>query len=62
MKEFYVNENYCPKNHRCPSLSVCPVGAITQDSPYSAPKIDNNLCTKCGRCTYTCGAFQCSGC
>ncbi|HBF88975.1 MAG TPA: 4Fe-4S ferredoxin [Bacteroidales bacterium] len=62
MKEFFVNENYCPKSHHCPTLSVCPSGAIIQDSPYSAPKIDNEKCTKCGKCVRTCPAFQCSGC
>jgi len=62
MKNIVVNENFCPQNHHCPSLSVCPVGAITQKSPYSAPEIDESKCTSCGICTGSCPAFQCTNC
>lgn len=62
MKKIRVEEQFCPKNHSCPTLRVCPVGAIIQNSPFEAPKIDESKCTKCGLCLRTCMAFQCEGC
>lgn len=53
-----VNKQMCPQNHPCPTVSVCPVGAITQKSPYAAPEIDEDQCTACGLCMKTCMAFQ----
>ena len=61
-RDIVVNENFCPQNHNCPSLSICPVGAITQKSPYNAPEIDEGKCTGCGICTRSCMAFQCTNC
>ena len=29
----------CPQNHKCPAVSVCPVGALSQNN-YETPKID----------------------
>jgi len=60
MKSVLINEAYCPKNHPCPILRICPSGAITQKSIYSAPEIDQSKCTSCGKCTKYCGygAFQ----
>jgi len=52
-----VREEYCPKNHRCPTVSYCPAGAINQKSPYSAPTVDQELCTDCGRCLQACSVF-----
>jgi len=53
-----VREDYCPKNHICPVISRCPVGAITQNGPYSAPVVDQVKCTDCGICTRSCGVFR----
>ena len=52
----------CPQNHLCPVISMCPKGAIKQQSPFQAPSIDNGKCTKCEACTYYCafGAIQAS--
>ena len=62
MKKIEVHEEYCPKNHHCPTISRCPIGAITQNSPFEAPQIDELKCTSCGLCTGTCMVFQCNGC
>ena len=35
-----VNKQKCPQNHRCPSIAVCPKGAITQDNHFSLPVVD----------------------
>jgi len=53
-----VNQRACPQNHRCPSIRTCPVGAIIQDSPNSAPYIDHTLCTDCGVCVKSCHVFS----
>lgn len=53
-----IVEEYCPQNHNCPGLSVCPVGAISQETVFSPPKIDEELCTDCGACTNACPVFQ----
>ncbi len=53
-----IVEAYCPQNHPCPVINVCPYGAISQESSYSAPKIDEELCTECGTCTDYCPAFR----
>ena len=43
----------CPQNHPCPSVRVCPVGALSQKG-FGAPIIDQNKCIKCGKCTKSC--------
>lgn len=43
----------CPKNHVCPAISVCPVGAISQDG-FNAPSINEEKCIKCGKCANFC--------
>ncbi len=48
-----VNKHRCPENHPCPSIRVCPVGALTQKG-YAAPVVDQSKCTKCGRCVKYC--------
>ncbi len=53
-----INENYCPKNHFCPAQRVCPTGAIVQDNAYSAPRIVEEKCIECRKCTLACGVFQ----
>lgn len=54
-----VNEYSCPQNHPCPSVNVCPTGAIIQNG-YDAPIIDEHKCIKCKKCVYFCptGAIQ----
>ena len=59
-KSIIVNDQYCPKNHHCPAVRFCPVGAIVQKDPFSAPTIDEDKCTNCGRCLHFCafGVFE----
>ncbi|MDR2912252.1 MAG: 4Fe-4S binding protein [Alistipes sp.] len=45
----------CPQNHRCPLLTLCPVGAITQTG-NGLPVIDNDKCIECGLCGKMCGS------
>lgn len=49
-----IDVNKCPQNHACPSVRVCPVGALTQENKYSAPIVHNDICIGCGRCVMTC--------
>ncbi len=53
-----VNEQYCPQNHPCPVVSACPFEAITQKDIFSAPEVDEELCTECGECTSLCPVFS----
>ncbi len=48
-----VVKQRCPQNHRCPSLRVCPVGALKQDG-NAAPTVDESKCIDCGRCVRYC--------
>ena len=43
----------CPQNHKCPSVNVCPVGALSQEENH-APEIDHDKCIKCGKCSNFC--------
>ncbi|NLD71872.1 MAG: 4Fe-4S binding protein [Chloroflexi bacterium] len=43
----------CPQNHRCPSVRVCPVGALVQEG-HAAPQVDESKCIDCGRCVRSC--------
>jgi len=43
----------CPQNHPCPSIRVCPVGALIQKG-NSAPTVDKEKCIDCGQCTSYC--------
>ena len=60
MNSISIDSGRCPKNHFCPVIPVCPVGAISQSTPFSAPVIDDEKCIQCGKCTKYCGyrAFQ----
>jgi len=53
-----INTARCPQNHPCPSLRVCPTGALTQQG-NNAPVIDADKCIDCGKCVKYCpmGAF-----
>lgn len=48
-----VDKNKCPQNHRCPSIKVCPVGAITQEG-FGLPAIKKEICIECGKCINFC--------
>lgn len=48
-----VIKERCPQNHPCPSVRVCPVDAIKQEG-FKAPVIDDDKCTKCGKCVKFC--------
>jgi len=54
MKNIYINENACVKNHMCPVINLCPVKAISQASPTVAPVIDKEKCINCGKCIKFC--------
>lgn len=54
-----INTMRCPQNHRCPSVGICPTGAIRQQG-NGAPTIDEEKCVACGRCLMSCpfGVFS----
>ncbi|WP_084145963.1 4Fe-4S binding protein [Anaerovorax odorimutans] len=52
-KNILIKKARCPQNHSCPSVKVCPVGALSQKG-YLAPKVDMDLCIKCGKCVKFC--------
>ena len=56
-----IRKERCPQNHPCPTLKVCPVGAISQ-AGYAAPTVDDSKCIACCKCTRRCSAFIPMGC
>lgn len=54
-----IEKHRCPQNHRCPAISVCKFGALSQEG-FNAPTIDEDKCTDCGKCSRFCpmGALQ----
>ncbi|KJS85308.1 MAG: 4Fe-4S ferredoxin [Peptococcaceae bacterium BICA1-8] len=48
-----INENRCPQNHKCPSVRLCPTGAIIQKG-NNCPEIDEEKCISCGKCVSYC--------
>lgn len=44
----------CPQNHPCPSVKLCPTGAISQENNTGLPAIDIAKCTECGQCIVFC--------
>ncbi len=48
-----INKDLCPQDHKCPALSACAVGALSQKG-NSAPTVDENLCIECGACANAC--------
>ncbi len=53
-----VRKEHCPQNHPCPATRYCPFGAIVQNSIYEAPRIIEEKCTDCGKCTRICPVFR----
>ncbi len=51
--ELKVAKDRCPQNHACPSVRICPVGALSQEG-FKAPVADRKLCIKCGKCVRFC--------
>jgi Fe-S-cluster-containing hydrogenase component 2 len=47
---------FCPQNHRCPTVPRCPAGAIKQ-AGVAAPTVDQELCIDCGKCAELCNVF-----
>lgn len=49
----------CPQNHPCPSVRVCPTGALRQTG-FAAPTVDQDACIRCAKCVRFCpkGALQ----
>lgn len=58
--ELTINPKRCPRNHRCPAISVCPKGAISQKTIFSLPVVDHDKCIVCGKCIRFCprGAIE----
>ncbi len=52
-KTLIVKKSRCPQNHPCPSIRVCPAGALSQKG-FSAPEVDMDACIRCGKCMYFC--------
>lgn len=52
-KTLVVNKDRCPQNHPCPSIRVCPTGALKQKG-FAAPTVDMDTCVKCGKCVRYC--------
>jgi len=48
-----IKKSRCPQNHSCPSVKICPVGALTQKG-FHAPTVDMDTCIKCGKCVKFC--------
>jgi ferredoxin len=48
-----INAARCPQNHRCPAMSVCQFGAITQKG-FGLPEIDQDKCQHCLSCVSFC--------
>lgn len=48
-----VKKSRCPQNHSCPSVKVCPVGALLQRG-NEAPTVNMEKCIKCGKCVRFC--------
>ncbi len=52
-KVIKISKARCPQNHACPSVRVCPVGALKQKG-YGLPHADMSKCVKCGKCINYC--------
>lgn len=54
MAKLMVDTNLCPQNHACPSVTICPMQALSQEG-YQAPVVDAEKCIVCGLCAEKCG-------
>lgn len=52
-KKLRIITEKCPQNHKCPTIKVCPVGALTQKD-FEAPTINYEKCIRCGKCSNFC--------
>lgn len=52
-KSISVIKDRCPQNHACPSVRVCPVGALSQKG-FQAPIVNSGICIKCSKCVHFC--------
>jgi len=52
-KTLTVKRENCPQIHPCPSVKICPMGALTQTG-FNAPEIDYGKCIACGKCSDFC--------
>ena len=52
-KILVVVKESCPQNHKCPSVKICPVGALLQVA-NNAPTVIQDKCIKCGKCVNFC--------
>lgn len=52
-KSVVVKTSRCPQNHPCPSVRVCPTGALTQQG-FHAPIIHSEKCITCAKCVRFC--------
>lgn len=52
-KKLVVIKANCPQNHPCPSVRICPVGALTQEG-FNAPTVEHEKCIRCGKCVKFC--------
>ncbi|OHD55624.1 MAG: 4Fe-4S ferredoxin [Spirochaetes bacterium GWF1_51_8] len=52
-----IRSEFCPQNHPCPVMRICPEGAISQQG-YGAPIIDHEKCTGCRKCSRACSTFE----
>lgn len=48
-----VDLRRCPQNHPCPSVRICPTGALSQRG-FAAPVVDEDQCISCGKCVSFC--------
>jgi len=48
-----VDKSRCPQNHPCPSVKICPVGALKQQG-FKAPEVDMDKCIQCKKCVNYC--------
>lgn len=48
-----VDTNRCPQNHPCPSVRICPAGALIQKK-FNAPVVDEEKCINCKKCVRYC--------
>ena len=52
-KKLLIKTENCPQNHKCPAVTICPVGALSQTA-FQAHVIDHDKCIRCGKCSTFC--------